>query len=136
MHFENKPLWIIFFSSILGAIFFLARGLFLSLSCYIFIFLSDFRARDNELASLPWRLSPYRAHLTRPVLRRLLWAPLWSRSLLFSCLLTLPRAQVSSYLSHSFIIPDTHLFLPRMWVQEAKLVCTVFDTDGLFPWPP
>lgn len=117
----------------MGAIFFLAHGLFLSLSCYIFIFLPDFHTRDNELASLPWQLFPYCAHLTRPALRRLLRALLWSSSLLFSCSLTLPRAQVSSHLSHGFIILGTRLSLSGKGIQDAKLMCTVFDTMSSSP---
>ena len=38
--------------------FLLACGRFLSLSCYIFIFLSCFYAPDNELTSLPCHFSP------------------------------------------------------------------------------
>lgn len=43
---------------------------------------------------------------------------------------------MSSHLSHSFIIPGTHLSLPGKGIQEAKLVRTVFDTDGLLLLPP
>lgn len=111
--------------------FSLACGLFLSLSCYVFMFLSDFHTRDNGAGLIALVVIPLPRTLNKAGTAQTPVSCCGPFSLVTQGPGVLTRQPQLHYPGH------THVSLLGKGVQEAKLVCTVFDTVGLlFPPPP